>query len=332
MREWLHGLGLRLRAAWRRRQTEQDLSDELTFHLAMRQAQLGSAGSANPGAEARRQFGNATRIAEDLRDRWALSPRLASLGQDVRYALRALRRHPGFAVVVVLTLGIGIGVNTATFSLVNAVLIRPLGFPEPERLVALQELPSGFAAGGAPFSPPDFLDVQREQQSFEDVAAYRSVPLELSEVDAPLLLVGAQVSAELFRVLDVAPHLGRTFTADEDLPGADVAVLSWRLWQARFGGDPSVVGRSIVLDRRPYTVVGVMPAAFEFPRRGAPINNRPADVWIPLVFTAGQRQARGGEFNYSAVGRLKPGASLDQARAELARLARADQRRAIHQS
>ena len=153
------------------------------------------------------------------------------------------------------------------------------------------------------------------------MAAYRSVPLELSEVDTPLLLVGAQVSAGLFRVLDVAPHLGRTFTAAEDLPGADVVVLSWRLWQARFGGDPSVVGRSIVLDRRPYTVVGVMPAGFEFPRRGAPINNRPADVWIPLVFTAGQRQARGDEFNYSAVGRLKPGTSLDQARAELARLA-----------
>ena len=164
--------------------------------------------------------------------------------------------------------------------------------------------------------------MQRQQQSFEDVAAYQSVSVELSGTDTPVLLESARVSASLFPVLGVAPHLGRTFLADEDTPGVSVAVLSWSLWHARFGGNPAVIGKTIVLDRRPYAVVGVMPAGFEFPRRGPELNNRQADVWVPIAFTNQQRQGRGDEFNYSAVARLKRGTSLEQARAELALLAR----------
>src|SRR5688572_13760966 len=322
MHEWLHSLRLRLRAARRRRQLDEDFRDEMAFHVAMRQAQLRGSGAANAGAEARRRFGNPTRIAEELRDGWALAPRMASVVADLRYSLRALRRHPGFALVVILTLGVGIGINTATFSIVNAVLIRPLGFPQPERLIALEERLAGFGFGGSPFSPPDFLDVQREQQSFDRVAAYRSIALELSGADEPVLLAAARVSADFFSVLGVAPHLGRGFTADEDRPGVDVAVLNWRLWQTRFAGDAAIVGRAVMLDRRPYTVVGVMPAGFEFPRRGPQINNMPADVWIPLAFTDIQRQARGNEFAYSAVARSRPGVSLEQAQAELGVLTR----------
>jgi putative ABC transport system permease protein len=322
MKEWVHSLRLRLRAALRHRQLEEDLRDEMAFHVAMRQAQLGKAGSVDADVEARRRFGNSTRIAEEMRDGWALAPRLASFGQDFSYAIRTLRRHPAFALVVILTLGIGIGINTATFSIVNAVLIRPLGFPQPERLIALEEDLAGFGFGGSPFSPPDFLDVEREQQSFDGVAAYRTIALELSGVDDPVLLAAARVSADFFSVLGVAPHLGRGFTADEDRPGVDVAVLSWRLWQTRFGGDAAIVGRAIALDRRPYTVVGVMPAAFEFPRRGPQINNTPAEVWVPLAFTDVQRQARGNEFTYSVVARLRPGVSLDQAQAALGVLTR----------
>jgi predicted permease len=321
MNEWLHSLGLRLRALLRRRRLEQDLRDEMAFHIAMREAQLDGAGAVDADAEARRRFGNSTRIAEELRDRWGVAPRLSTLVPDVQYAVRTLRRHPAFALVVILTLGIGIGINTATFSIVNAVLLRPLAFAEPERLVALEERLAGFELG-APFSPPDFLDVEREQQSFENVAAYVNVAFELSGTGEAAVIDAARVSSRLFAVLGVAPQLGRAFTVEEDRPGVDVAMLSWRLWQDRFGGDPAILGRAVTLERRPYTVVGVMPRTFEFPKRGPQINNRPADVWVPLAFSDGQRQARGNQFNHGAVARLKRDTSLEQAQAELAILGR----------
>src|SRR6185503_5032649 len=236
---------------------------------------------------------------------------------DLRLAIRTLRRHPGFCVIVVLTLGFGIGINTATFSIVNAVLIRPLGFPEPERLVALHEHLPGVGVEGIPFSPPDFLDLERDQQSFVGVAAYVNLPVELSGIGDPIRLDAAKVSAPTFAVLGVTPLLGRDFTADDDRPGVDVAILSWSLWQTRYGGDRSIVGQTVTLDRRPYTVVGVMPATFEFPRRGPRANNKPAGLWVPMAFTDGQRQARGNELTHSVIGRLKAGVSIDGARAEL---------------
>jgi len=240
---------------------------------------------------------------------------MSSFMYDLRHALRTLRHHPGFCAVVVLTLGLGIGVNTATFSIVNAVLIRPLGFFEPERLVALhQGLPD---VEQAPFSPPDFLDLQRDQQSFEGVAAYLNVPFELSGTGEPIRIDGAKVSANLFSLLGAAPLLGRGITADEDRPGADVAVLSWGLWQRRYEGDRAILGRTVMLDRRPYTVIGVMSPQFEFPRRGPQSNNKPASLWVPMAFTDAQKQARGNEFNHGVIGRLKAGTSIEQARAEV---------------
>lgn len=235
---------------------------------------------------------------------------------DLRHAARALRRHPGFLVVVVLTLGFGIGINTATFSIVNAVLIRPLPFDQPERLVALSERVSGFAQN-APFTPPDIIDLQREQQSFDGIASYAPRPAELSGNGAPARIDVSKVSANLFDVLGIRPILGRPFTEQEDRPGVDVAVLSYDLWETRLGGDPSIVGRTIALDRRPYTVVGVMPPGFSFPLRGPGFNARPAAAWVPMAFTAQQLQARGNERIHGVVGRLKTGTSIDEARAEL---------------
>jgi predicted permease len=322
MAEWLNGLRLRLRSLLRRAALERDLHDEMAFHLAMREEQLHQSGAADAGTTARRRFGSTTRIREELRDAWAVAPRLSSVVHDVRYAARALLRHRGFAAVVVLTLALAIAINTATFSIVNAVLFQPLGFPEEERLVALGE---GERLGGANFalslfSPPDYLDVEREQQSFEGVAVWVPVSLELSGTGEAARIVGTRASPALFRVLGVSPLLGRTFTAEEDRPGADVAVVSWGLWQTRYGGDRSILGRTIVLERRPHTVIGVMPAGFEFPGRrivtGGPARGA-ADVWVPMAFTDGLRQARGANFNYSAVARLKPGVSLEQASAEL---------------
>ena len=243
---------------------------------------------------------------------------MTTLLYDLRHAARGLWHHPGFLTVVVLTLGFGIGINTATFSIVNAVLIRPLGFGEPERLVALHERLAGFDFENAPFSPPDFLDLQREQQSFDGVAAYVRRPAELSGSGASVRIDVSKVSSNLFDVLGVRPMLGRAFTPEEDRPGVDVVVIGHGLWQSRYGGDQSVVGRAIMLDRRPYTVVGVMPPGFEFPLRGRGFNGTPAAAWVPMGFTDRQLQARGNEFNNGVVGRLKAGTSLDQARAELA--------------
>jgi putative ABC transport system permease protein len=239
---------------------------------------------------------------------------------DLRHAVRTLRRYPGFCAVVVLTLGLGIGINTATFSVVNAVLFRPLGFPEPDHLVALHESFPG--REGVPFSPPDFLDLARDQQSFTGVAAYTNTLFELSGGSAPTRIVVAKVSANLFSVLHVTPALGRSFAPDEDRPGVDVAVLSWGLWQAQYQGDPAIVGKTVTLDRRPYTVIGVMPATFAFPRRGPQANSRPASAWVPMGFRPAQLQVRGNELNHSVVARLKDGTSIDDARAELTVVAR----------
>ena len=240
---------------------------------------------------------------------------------DLQHAARALRKHPGFLAVVVLTLGFGIGINTATFSIVNAVLLRPLPFDQPERLVALTEPVPG-RTGNAPFSPPDFIDVQREQQSFDGIAAYAPRAAELSGSGAPVRLDVTRVSWNLFDVLGVRPMLGRAFTAQEDRPGVDVAVLSYGLWETRFGADQSIIGRTVALDRRPYTVVGVMPPAFSFPLRGRGFNATPAAAWVPMAFADTQLQVRGNEFFYSVVGRLKTGTSIEEARAELEILAR----------
>jgi putative ABC transport system permease protein len=185
----------------------------------------------------------------------------------------------------------------------------------------LQEQIVGFEFDDAPFSPPDFLDVQRDQQSFVAIAAYLNTSFELSGDGDAVRVDAAKVSAALFPLLGVQPLLGRTFTPEEDQWGVDIAVLSWPVWRARFGGNPAIVGTTIQLDRRPYTVVGVMPASFEFPRRGPVLNNNPASVWVPMAFTGNQRQARGNQFTQNVIGRLKPGVSLAQARAELATLA-----------
>jgi predicted permease len=317
MGEWWTGLRRRLLALFRRADLERDIRDEMTFHLAMREAQLRSAGAAQPARQARRRFGSGSRVVEELRDAWAIAPRIGSLWRDVRYTVRTLRRSASFTVVVVATLGLGIGVNTAAFSIVNAALIRPLGFSEPDRLIAIHETLAGFDFAGGPVSPPDFIDLQQAQRTLIGLAAFVGEAVELSGDGPPVHVQALKASASLFPVLGVKPHLGRTFTADEDRPGAFVVVLGWGLWQTRYAGDPDIVGRVIPIDRQPYTVIGVMPAGFEFPLRGLPPSGTPAALWVPVAFADAQRQARGNEFRYGAIGRLANGASLEQARADL---------------
>jgi MacB-like periplasmic core domain len=211
----------------RRKQALDGLGQDIRDHIE-RETQDNIDGGMSP-EEARRQamirFGNVALTLEDTQAVWGW-PSLEQIREDLRYVLRTLRRKPAFALVVVLTLGFGIGLNTATFSIVNAALIRPLGFADPERLVALHER---FGVQDVPFSPPDFLDVVRDQQSFDNVAAYANVPFELSGRSEPIPIDAAKVSTGLFSLLGVGPLLGRDFRPEEDRPGTDVAVLSWGL-------------------------------------------------------------------------------------------------------
>jgi putative ABC transport system permease protein len=253
----------------------------------------------------------------------ATAPRehLDVLRQDVRYGLRNLRRSPGFTAVAIVALAIGIGANTAVFSIVDGVLFKALPYPHPERLVtAFESLGTSLEKMG--FSPPDFETVRRDATSFTDVAAYRNVSYELSGIGQSIRVKAAKVSPSLFSVLGASPALGRTLAQEDDTANAAVAILSFGTWAGVFGRDPNVIGRTVSLDRRPYTIVGVMPEPFTFPPRGSTMNGEPAALFVPMAFTPFERQAFGMMYNNSVVGRLKPGVTLEAARSEIELLTR----------
>lgn len=240
------------------------------------------------------------------------------LKQDLVYAWRTLRRTPGFTVVAVLALALGIGANTAIFSLINAVLLRPLPFPDADRLVSVSE--SGATGNGNDVAPPNFLDWRSAQRSFTDLAAFTPVSLNLTGVEAPENLEGLRVTASLFSVLGVEPSLGRTFGETSDIAGGErVVVLSDELWRSRFQADPGIIGRVLTLDEEPHTVIGVMPAGFRFPIAGEAL------LWVPMAFTAGDLSGRGAHY-LGAAGRLAPGVSLARAQADMDLIARRLQR------
>jgi putative ABC transport system permease protein len=245
-------------------------------------------------------------------------PAMGSLMVDLRYAVRSLIKAPVFAGVTVLTLALGIGANSAIFSLLNAVLLRPTGLADADRLMLIHEVLPASKVPRFGVSPADYLDLARLQTSFEAIGAYRLRSFELSGAGEPVTV--AQVSATVLPILGVNAAAGRTFLPDEDQAAASVVVLTSSFARRRFGGQPAV-GARIVLDRRPYTVVGVMPASFQFPRRGAEFNGEAADLYMPLVFTPFERQARGMFYTHSVIGRLRDGVSVEQAAADVSALA-----------
>jgi predicted permease len=248
-------------------------------------------------------------------------PLMQSLLYDLRHAFRHLRRAPLFSALVIGTLALAIGANTAIFSVVNGVLLRSLPFAQPDRLVLLYE---GIASRQQPFgfSAPDLVGFRERARSYEALAAFRNVEFELSGVDRPERITAAKISASLMDVLGTPPALGRAFTPEEDTGRQPVAILSNGLWRRSFGSDASVVGRAVILDRRPYTIVGVMPAGFTFPNRGPQLNNLPADVYVPISFSVIELRAFGSMYNNSVAGRLKPGVTARQAGAEAAAIAK----------
>ncbi|NVJ06711.1 ABC transporter permease [Myxococcus sp. AM001] len=232
-----------------------------------------------------------------------------SLAADVRFALRTFRRSPGFVVAAVLCLALGIGANAVIFSVVHGVLLRPLPYAEPERLVSLVEVrPQGY---GGPVSWPTFWAWRQHSPAFEHMAAFTGGGVTLLDSEAPERLQALRGTADFFTVHGVPPLLGRTFASDEDLPGqAPVAVLGERLWRARFGADPAVLGRSVSLDGLAHTVIGVMPASFD----------ASTDVWLPLVAPP-DAAARTRSTVLTLRARLAPGMSLTSAEAQLKQVA-----------
>lgn len=234
--------------------------------------------------------------------------------QDLRYGARMLLRHKGFTVVAILTLGLGIGANTAIFSVVNAVLLRPLPFPEPQQLVRLFETVERTTMSGdrQEVAPANFFDWRDRSSSFSGAAVYSEVGLVLSDAGESEQIKGALASVDFFSVVGVQPLFGRTFTVEDERSGGRYAVIGFDLWQRRFGGSPDIVGRTIQLDGFGFTVTGVMPRGFQYPRK--------ADLWELYSLGQNQRQMREARF-LKVIARLKPGTTVSLTQAEMSGIA-----------
>src|SRR5205814_4572811 len=252
---------------------------------------------------------------------------------DIRYGLRQLWKHPAFTIIAILTLALGIGANTAIFSVVNAVLLKPLPFPAPAQLIAVGMTDESTRLKGAhmelnSLSYPDFFDYREQNRTLASSAVYRDRSFALTSEEGATSLRGVKVSAEFFDVLGIKPKIGRTFGRDDEQggggPGAFKVIISQDFWQKHFGGDPNVLGRTIMLDRRQHTVIGVMPAGFQFP-----IQTDPIDFYVTIAEDAAnpdgskpQTQQRGSH-SLQAIARLKPGVMIAQAQADLEAIAAA---------
>ena len=288
-----------------RRQAEADLQEELRLHLDLERERLRDAGVPEPEASraARRRLGNPPLIRERTRDVWGWRW-LDDLGRDLRHAVRGLRRSPGFTAIVVWVLALGMGANTAMFSIVYGVVLRPLPYPDSEEIVHIGESFGTFRGG---LSRPAMPLIQEEAESFEELAAYGTRDVEWGRPDGAVTLRGATVSPSLFPLLRATPHLGRLFSEEDGGAGAEgVVLLSHRAWAARFASDPDIVGTVLALDGAPHTVIGVLADGFHFP-------SLDGEVWTPDAIAPDWLS-----FRFSAmVGRLRRDVSPEQAATEV---------------
>jgi putative ABC transport system permease protein len=241
---------------------------------------------------------------------------------NLRLAVRQLRRTPGFALTVVLTLALGIGATTAIFSLVEGVLLRPLPFHDPASLISISDsLSAETAIDDAGVTAAEIRSYLHDTTSFSSLGGYAGSSYELSGRGEPVMVNAARMTGGVFPTLGVAPLMGRAFTQQEDDGHATVAVLSFHIWQSRFHGDPSILGNKILLDRKPYVIIGVMPRNFEFPLVAGRLNQ--SELWVPMSFTPDEfSPSSAANWGYNMVGRLKPGLSLEQANQDADRVAR----------
>src|SRR5579864_4320123 len=209
---------------------------------------------------------------------------MTGLLQDFRYALRQLRKSPGFIAVAVLTLALGIGASTAIFSVVDTILLRPLPYRQPERLALVTESVPAMSSEEFGVSAGEYVDYRDRNRSFSQVASFETAGFNLTGEGRPLRVNAAQISASAISLLGVSPELGRSFTEEEGRYGSGhVVILAHSLWQNQYGGDRNILGKTVKLDEQPYTVIGVMQPSFHFPFDGAPLSEM-ADVWVPDVF------------------------------------------------
>src|SRR5687768_1772340 len=314
---WIGERWYRLRSVVRRNSVEDGLNEEMRFHIDQ-QTEKNIARGMTP-SEARRQalirFGGLERVKEDTRDEFR--PALfEDFARDLRYGARALLRTPGFTAVATLTLALGIGANTAIFSVVNAVLLKPLSYHEPDRLVFVWERNTAIGKDRDFVAAPNYLDWKAQNAVFEALGAYRTGGFAMTGAGEPESVTAVFLSSSMFRVLGVEPLVGRVYTEDEEKKKDRVVVLRHEFWQRRFGGDRSIVGKSIILADTPCIVIGVMPPEFRFP------DGNPADMYSPLIFAASELQVR-RVHSLTVVGRLKDGVTMETASANMTAIAQA---------
>jgi len=293
-----------------RRRVYGELSEEIREHLEEKIDELVARGISRKEATAaaRREFGNVALTEEDSRSVWRW-PSIEDFFMDLRFSLRMLRKSPGFTMIAVMTLALGIGANTAIFSLVNTVLLRPLPYKDAERLVTVWGYNKARGYTTDLVSPLDFADWRSQNHVFESMAASTDLQYTLTGRGEPAVIIAYAFSADYFRVLGVEPLLGRTFLPEEEQPGKNhVAVLSYSMWESRFGGDRDIVGKTITLDAAPYTVVGVMPPEFKYPAL--------TELWTPFTVAAEAANDRGYRY-LRVMARLKPGVTMQQAQTEM---------------
>jgi putative ABC transport system permease protein len=237
--------------------------------------------------------------------------------QDLRYGARMLAKAPGFTLIIILILALGIGANTVIFSFVYAVLLRPLPFYQPERLVLVKESLPQLGWNMMSAAPAEYLDYREGNRVFSETAAFAPARMNLTGRGEPQRVQIARVSAGLFQLLGVQPIHGRVFLPEEDQVGrANAVIISHEFWQRYFGADAALIGRVVRLDDRPFTAVGVMPPHFQFPYNGVAFEEPPA-LWVPLALTDQEKKLRGTDFMYGVIGRLKPGITREQAQADI---------------
>src|SRR5882724_2857272 len=305
---------------WKRKRSLSDFSEELKSHLAHEADDLEDLGEKRKDAEtaARRAFGSVMRTEEEfyLRSRWMLWDHF---WRDLRHALRLLWRRPGFSAIVIVTLTLGIGANTAIFSVINAVLLRQLPYKEPDRLAMLWSEDPAHDIHEGRVSIPNFTDWKNRSHLFEDMTIFIGQTFLLGGDDGPPeRLRSARVSANFFPMLGARPMLGRAFTPEEEQNSDRVVVLSYGLWQRRFGGSAEALGSDLVMDGRKLRIIGVMPADFQYPFADT-------QVWEPMTthpyWTARDRTSPRSSGVWFTLGRIRPGVAWSQAQAEMSAIA-----------
>ena len=312
------GLRHLLRNLLRRDRVERELMDEIDGYVDLLTEEKVAHGMSRDQARrtARLELGGVDQVKEHVRD-VRVGVWLDALRQDARFGVRTLIRRPAFTLIAVLTIGVGMGATTAMFSLIDSVLLKPLPFHQPGRLTTVWEVRPRLGLPRIAAAPLNFVDWQQQAHAFDSLAAYLNGFVNLTGFGAPERLAAVQVTPNLFPTLGVEPIVGRGFVTPEGSPGRTaVVILSYGLWQRRFGGDPGIVGQTIRLDGEPHLVAGVMPRGFQFPREGV-------QVWTPVDIRAGWGVRSRKTFFLNVIGRLKPNVTLEQANTELKAVANA---------